>query len=156
MPSPAPAPLTPVPAHKHMTLCCVPERRRALDRHHSLNPPASWQGCLPLRALAFSLVIPGVIRVHLPEAGVMIKLEKKEIMAKASLKQGRPWLSDTDTLARASGFWNACLPATTDLLVPQLWVLRNMNPNGVKRAGSPGLGPGGALSRPQFPPLRKH
>lgn len=72
----------------------------------------------------------------------MIKLEKKEIMAKASFKQGQPWLSDIDKgqrggsglpLARASGFWNTCLPATTDLLVPQLWVLRNVDPNGAER-----------------------
>ena len=55
--------------------------------------------------------------------------EKKIIMAKASLIQGWPWLSDTDKgqrggsglpLAHASGFWNACLPAPTDLLAPHL------------------------------------
>lgn len=63
-------------------------------------------------------------------------------MAKASLIQGRPWLSDTDKgqrgrsglpLARASGFWNACLPVPTDLLAPHLWVLRNVDPNGAER-----------------------
>ena len=140
-PNPAPSPHPCSGPQAHGPLLCT--RTAVSTRHTSLVQPTNFlAGVSTSPSTGFLTGNTGDNKSTSSKAGVMIKLEKKEMMAKASFKQGRPWLSDIDRgqrggsglpLARASGFWNACLLATTDLLVPQLWVLRNVDPNEAER-----------------------